>query len=395
MWRWVRDPSLQPDLRTPVSPSRNPNVLIVVDGLKLGGLARVMIDLSNGFMAKGLHVGMIVLAPRIDYDMATSDWMRVYPEVEPTFGALRVSYRQRVSTFIKEGIAAYEAHYGSADLIIAAGEITMRCAAHVDHPNMLLSSHSSQLQSPKYANWYGQLKYQIKTLRRGWRARQLFSGKNVHVVSDGLARELVTVLRARPKSVTTIYNPFDIERIREWGKQSTPESAMQTREFIIGIGEFNYRKSFERLIRAFSQCQFKGDLVLVGQGGNEKKLRKLAQDSGLEARVKFIPFHANHYALLRKAKLLVSTSRSEGFGNVLVEALILGVPAVSIDCPHGPRDILLPICSEALIPPDRLELLPERIDRFIARPYAIEPHHLQRFTRDFVLDQYLSLIGRL
>lgn len=375
--------------------SKKTNVLIVVDGLKLGGLARVMIDLAAGFTARDVQVGMIVLAPRIDYDMATSEWMRIYQEVEPTFGPFRVRYRQRLRAFIEEGIAAYEAQYGSADLIIAAGEITMRCAARIEHPNLLLSSHSSQLQSHKYANWYGQLKYRLKTVRRGWRVRQMFAGKNVHVVSDGLAQELVTILRARPKCVTIIYNPFDVERIRELSAQSTPESAMQTREFIIGIGEFNYRKSFDRLIRAFSQCQFKGDLVLVGQGNDEKMLRRLAQELGLDARVKFIPFHANHYALLRKAKLLVSTSRSEGFGNVLVEALILGVPVVSIDCPHGPKDILSPICSEALIPPDRLELLPERIDRFIARPYAIEPQHLERFTREFVLEKYLSLVGRL
>ena len=375
--------------------SKKTNILIVVDGLKLGGLARVMIDLSTGFMTRDVRVGMIVLAPRIDYDTVTSDWMRVYPEVEPAFGPFRVRYRQQLKAFIEAGIKAFEAQYGPADLILAAGEITMRCAARIEHPSLLLSSHSSQLQSPKYANWYGQLKYRLKTLRRGRRVRQMFSGKNVHVVSDGLAHELVTILRAHPKSVTTIYNPFDVERIRELSAQSTPESTMQLREFIIGIGEFNYRKSFERLLRAFSQCQFKGDLVLVGQGGDEKKLRRLAIDGGLEARVKFIPFHANHYALLRKAKLLVSTSRSEGFGNVLVEAIVLGVPALSVDCPHGPKDILSPICSEALIPPDRLELLPERIDRFIARPYAIEPQHLERFTRDFVLEKYLSLIGRL
>jgi glycosyltransferase involved in cell wall biosynthesis len=375
--------------------SKKTNVLIVVDGLKLGGLARVMIDLAAGFKARDVQVGMIVLAPRIDYENVPADWMRVYPEVEPVFGPFRVRYRQRLRSFIEEGIAAYEAQYGPADLIIAAGEITMRCAAQIVHPNLLLSSHSSQLQSPKYANWYGQLKYRLKTVRRGWRVRKMFAGKNVHLVSDGLAHELVTILRARPKNVTVIYNPFDIDRIREMGAQITPESARQTREFIIGIGEFNYRKSFDRLIRAFSTCQFKGDLVLVGQGGDEKKLHLLAQELGLAERVKFIPFHANHYALLRRARLLVSTSRSEGFGNVLVEALALGVPAVSLDCPHGPKDILAPICAEALIPPDQLDLLPERIDQFIARPYAIEEKHLARFTREFVLEKYLSFIGRL
>ena len=80
---------------------------------------------------------------------------------------------------------------------------------------------------------------------------------------------------------------------------------------------------------------------------------------------------------------------------MLVEAIILGVPALSVDCPHGPKDILLPICRDALVPPDRLDLLPARIDRFVADPYAIEPRHIERFTRDFVLDQYLSLIGHL
>ena len=376
-------------------PTTKRNVVIVVDGLKLGGLARVMIDLAAGFRARGEQVGMIVLAPRLDYDMAACEWMRVYPGVEPKFGPLRVPYRKHLRAFIILGIAAFEAQYGRADLIIAAGELTMRCAAQIDHPNLLLSSHSSQLQSPKYPNLYGQIKYRLKTIRRGLRVRPMFAGKNVHTVSDGLAEELVKVLNVRAKSVTTIYNPFDIEGIRELSRHATLESTMQEREFVIGIGEFNYRKAFERLIRAFSQCQFKGDLVLVGQGGDEQALRQLAQQLGVESRVKFLRFHANHYALLRKAKLLVSTSRSEGFGNVLVEAIILGVPALSIDCPHGPKDILLPICRDALVPPDRLDLLPGRIDRFAADPYAIEPRHLERFTRDFVLDQYLSLIGHL
>jgi glycosyltransferase involved in cell wall biosynthesis len=374
--------------------SKKTNVLIVVDGLKLGGLARVMIDLAAGFMARDVRIGMIVLAPRIDYENVPSDWMRVYPGIEPRFGPLRVRYRLRLRAFIAKDIAEFEAHYGQADLIIAAGEITMRCAAHIEHPNLLLSSHSSQLQSRKYANWYGQLKYRLKIVRRGLHVRRMFLGKNVHLVSEGLAHELVTVLRARPKNVTVIYNPFDIERIREMGAQSTPEAAMQTCEFIIGVGAFNYGKAFDRLIRAFAACQFKGDLILIGQGNDEENLRELAQELGLGARVKFIPFHANHYALLRKAKLLVSTSRSEGFGNVLVEALALGVPAVSLDCPHGPKDILSPICADALISPDRLELLPERIDGFIARPYVIEATHLERFTQEFVLDRYLSLIGR-
>lgn len=375
--------------------SRQRRILIVTDTLQKGGLARVMIALSSGFARLGCSVGLVSLNPTVDYAVDPAVWRRVHAQVEPTSGLARMRHRRVLADVIRGDISAFEAEFGVADLVLVAGEMAMRCVHELDHPHLLISSHSSQLQSPKYANVFGQLKYEFKIFRRGHRVRGLLDGKNLHTVSEGLAHELTDVLGVKPKSLHVINNPFDIVGVQHAGEVATPESIAQVTPFIVGIGEFNYRKSFDRLIRAFSECRFTGDLVLVGQGVEEDNLKRLARDCGVAARVKFLPFHANHYALLRNAKLLVLTSRSEGLPNVLVEAILLGVPAVSVDCPHGPRDILLPIEPDALIPIDRLDLLPERIDRFVNHPYPITNEQQQRFGEKAILAQYMNLMNKL
>ena len=371
------------------------NILIVVDSLMKGGLARVAIDLLAGFKQHGACVGLLVLRPVMDYSFPAPDWQRVHAQSGSLSGLGRALHRRRLGVFIAEGIAAFEAECGTADLIIAAGENAPRCAARIEHPRLLLSFHSSQLQAIKGENWIGRWRQAFKIARRRLRAQSLLDNKNVHLISDGLAQELTGVLGVRPRSLSVIYNPFDLEGIRQLAMQATPQATAQVRPFIIGVGEFNSRKAFDRLIQAFSQCRFDGDLVLIGQGEEESSLRRLADKLGVAAKVKFLPFHENHYALLRKASLLVMTSRSEGFGNVLVEAMVLGVPALSIDCPHGPKDILSPFGAQALVPPDRIDLLPARIDELVVHPYAIEAEHVTRFSHEIVLNRYWQLIDTL
>ncbi|MBL8515100.1 MAG: glycosyltransferase [Betaproteobacteria bacterium] len=368
-------------------------ILIVCDGLLKGGLARVVIDWIQGLTARGHLVGLALLGPHIDYPLPDGLWMRVHGQRAPSGGVARWRHRRALGAFMSEAVAAFEREHGAADLVIAAGESALRCAAHVSHPNLWMSSHSSQLQAPKGDGWIARLRFRIKVLRRGARLKPLLDGKKVHVVSEGLARELTATLGVRPARIEVIHNPFDVTALRARAALATPESTAQTREFIVGVGEFNPRKAFDRLITAFAHSRFGGDLVLIGQGPDQPALERQARDLGIASRVKFVPFHDNHYALVQRAKLLVMTSRSEGLGNVLIEALILGVPAVALDCPHGPRDILEPVCADALLAPEVLDQLPARIDRFVGTPYAIGETHLARFRAEHVMDRLLNLAG--
>ena len=70
---------------------------------------------------------------------------------------------------------------------------------------------------------------------------------------------------------------------------------------------------------------------------------------------------------------------------------LLGVPALSVDCPHGPGDILEGLDPRALLPLDQLEVLPQRLYDVALHPYPIPEYVVQRYCLDRIVDQYLAL----
>ena len=366
-------------------------ILFLVDNLERGGLSRVVLVLADAMLLRGHTVGLGVLEGSVEEAMPQGAWQQVHPAIRPRRRYKHVAFRRAVTAFARTAVADFETVHGHADLVVAAGELAIRCVPAIGHPRLVLSSHSSQLQAAKHPGWLGQARLALKRMRRGNRLRRLLDGRHVHVVSSGLADELTRELGVKPASLHVIYNPFDIEAMRAHAKLTTPEAAGQMQPFVVGVGVLGPRKRFARLIDAFADSGVDGDLVLIGQGEQEAFLRARAAARGLAKRFRILPFHENHYALLSKARLLVATSDSEGLGNVVIEALILGVPALSTDCPHGPREILAPIDERALVPLDRLELLPARLRELLEDPYPIPEPMVQRFALARIVDQYLAL----
>jgi glycosyltransferase involved in cell wall biosynthesis len=81
-------------------------------------------------------------------------------------------------------------------------------------------------------------------------------------------------------------------------------------------------------------------LIILGEGGQRQRLSALAERLSISARVALPGFVADPYPWINRAQLLALSSRREGLGNVLVEAMALGVPVVATDCPGGVRGLL-------------------------------------------------------
>lgn len=111
---------------------------------------------------------------------------------------------------------------------------------------------------------------------------------------------------------------------------------------LVAMGRLVPAKQFEQLIQAFGMIaeQFpEWSLHIYGEGPERAKLEQRAELVGLKDRV-FLPGKTPEpWQQLQQAQLFVLTSAYEGFPNVLLEAMTLGLPCVTVDCPSGPKEL--------------------------------------------------------
>ena len=110
---------------------------------------------------------------------------------------------------------------------------------------------------------------------------------------------------------------------------------------ITAVGRLTNQKDFTNLINAFALTANSLDfirLVIIGSGEQKELLQSLVEDLSLESKVEFLGFQSNPYKFMNASDLFVMSSKWEGPGHVLIEALGTGCPVITTNCPIGPAD---------------------------------------------------------
>jgi len=163
---------------------------------------------------------------------------------------------------------------------------------------------------------------------------------------------------------------------------------------LLGIGRLVEQKNFPLLVKAFARVRQHIDVRLVIIGGDQssidqmahrQELQMLAAELGVGDDVELIGYKSNPYPYLKAARLFVLSSNYEGFGNVLIEAMLAGCPVVSTDCPSGPSEILNGGQYGLLVPVDD----PESMAEAMLASLATEPQRekLRQRGREFSLER--------
>ncbi|MBX0319605.1 glycosyltransferase [Shouchella clausii] len=167
--------------------------------------------------------------------------------------------------------------------------------------------------------------------------------------SDFMKEDLKHNFSIDEERLHRIYNPVDIDKVRELAyEEESPfkcnnQSNIQEKN-IIAIGRLSHQKGFDRILKPLQNYIQKGGkckLWVLGEGQLEEELNRQVDELNLSSNVKFVGFQTNPYVWLKHADLFVLSSNYEGLPNVLLEAISLKCPVISVEHPGGTYEIMM------------------------------------------------------
>ncbi|MEZ5653237.1 MAG: glycosyltransferase family 4 protein [Burkholderiaceae bacterium] len=138
---------------------------------------------------------------------------------------------------------------------------------------------------------------------------------------------------------------------------------------IVGMGRLSPQKQWDHLLEAIAQVAKDtpgAELVIWGAGSERSCLTKRVRSLGLEESARLPGNTDDPWGELRKADVFVLCSAYEGFPNVLLEAMAIGLPCVTYDCPTGPAELTEHGKVAVLLPLGDRQGLAEAIGRLLA-----------------------------
>ncbi|RMG72474.1 MAG: glycosyltransferase [Chloroflexi bacterium] len=364
----------------------SPDVALFLPSLRGGGAERVMLRLAEGFAEYGLAVDLVLVQYIGEYTDQVPSVVRVVNLKSPrVMNSLPLLVKYLCQVRPRAMISAMS-HVN----IVAILALKM---ARVN-TTLVVTEHNHLTTSIKH-NIYQRARF-IPSLMRilyPW-------AEHIVAISEEMKRDLQTIIST---PIEVIYNPVITQDVFREARKVPTLSYFGGEGFplILAAGRLTYQKDFETLIRSFSivRRKFRARLVIIGEGDDRNKLESLVADLGLKNDVLLPGFIKNPYALMAKATAFVLSSRWEGLPTVLIEALALGTPIVSTDCPSGPREVLRNGDFGLLVPVGDPQAMATAILTVLDAPerYGMTPEREEWVMQNFALDQavqkYLQVMG--
>ncbi len=205
---------------------------------------------------------------------------------------------------------------------------------------------------------------------RNWLAKRFYARmKRLVFVSNGAVQSMRKWLPATDYSFwSVIYDMLDTNVYKE--NSVLPEWTKQAYQapVVIAVGRLAEQKGFDLLLIAHKKLINLGirhNLVILGEGPQRNFLEQKIRDLDIAGSV-FLPgFVDNPIHYMKMAKIFILSSRYEGFGMVIVEAMIAGLPVISTDCRYGPAEILDHGKYGLLVPPENPDTIAEAIKKLL------------------------------
>jgi len=218
-------------------------------------------------------------------------------------------------------------------------------------------------------------------------------------VSQGVADSLDQLFKLNPK-VRVIYNGLDLEEIEKKSREEISHPWFNHAQPIaVTAGRLVNQKGFVHLLEAVKLVNDKTPLrlLIMGDGKLKEELKKRTEELGIKDKVDFLGVKKNPFAYMARCNLFVLSSLYEGLPNVLVEAMALGLPVISTNCPYGPSEIIEDGKNGILVPVKNPRAISEAVLKVLGDNQLRDKLRKEAKirARDFSLDNMISEYAEL
>lgn len=351
-----------------------------------GGVEKITNDLLSGLVQRGIAVDLLLIKakpPFVDGIPAQVNQIRMRRSSARLATAELVDYLKTE----QPAVLMAAKHRG---LLLA---LRARRAAGVNTA-IVGQIHSEVTASLASKPWYNRLP-------RLYQVRKFYPQADAVIgVSQGVVDDLMTLTGMPMTKFRCIYYPIIDDSLATRAAEQIDHPWLSGERRIpvfLAVGRFTDQKGFDDLLRAFAGVleQREARLIILGRGPQQDMLEKLAMELDVSEHVDFAGFQPNPLAYMARCDVFVLSSRWEGFGIVLAEAMAANAKVVSTDCRSGPSEILLQGRCAPLVPVGDIKALSaamlKQLDaRIDSQAYA---ESLKRFTQDFVTTEYINYLS--
>ncbi|MDH5612959.1 MAG: glycosyltransferase [Gammaproteobacteria bacterium] len=356
--------------------------MFIIDALGTGGAEKMVLSISDKLIELGHDVSVLIIRDDISFKVPKEINLHVLGYKKLLFLPQDLIYAFRLRKYVSN----LESVDGKFDVITSNLNLSNR----LTHIARMKNVYYCILESVSSSSLFR--RKGLKRLVRWLRLKRILDKENIIAVSEGIKEDLLNVVKIKPRSIRTIYNGVNFERITSLAAQS---DISDRGEYIVHVGRLNPVKRHDILLDAFKLSGLDCKLVLVGDGQERENIKKKIEQLGLGGQVEMTGNILNQYPVIKNAQLMVMSSDYEGLPTVLLESFALSTPVVSVDCLHGPREILGEQYQKYLARQGDTEDLAKKMkmamDDIKQGKMAVRPEHVERFSIENVARQYVEL----
>ena len=336
-------------------------ILFYLPFIKIGGIEQISIEYLNGLVKKGYKVDLIInfdmgkdgntfeyaIPKEVNYQFVKSEKASKFIYYFRTLGKKNKIF----NIFLYGFIILFDFYYYHIKVkkILEKEKYDYSISFY-----QFLPSYLTNYKNTKHFIWlHGSVEHffgGIKYLFKANYEKKLNKYDYIVTIANEMKEQLEEFYpNISKEKIKMIYNPFNFEKIRfkshNFSSLNENEKKLIDGEYICTVTRIDeHQKDLTTLILAygklFNKNKIKEKLYIVGDGSSRTDLELLVKDKKLEHQIFFLGKKMNPFIWMKNAKLFILSSKFEGFGLVLVEAMSVGTFVISSNCKTGPKEIL-------------------------------------------------------